>query len=240
MPTLVPAFAYTRVSSSGQQDGHGPKRQLDTITRFARKRFEIAGTFHDAHTGTEVERPAFAEMVAAIKANGVRTIIIESLDRLARELTVQQALLSVLQENGIALYSASTGQNITDDIRDDPMRAAMVQVQGVFAEVEKKLLVRKMKKARDEKRENGGHAEGQLPFGAKEGEKEVIDLVLKLRKPDSLGRQRTLQQVAAELDRREIKPRRGEKWSVASVWQILNKRPSRAKLAKPKRSRRAK
>ena len=226
------AFAYTRVSSTGQDRGHGPKRQLDAITRFAKRRFEIVEVFHDSHTGTEADRPAFTAMVAALKSNGTKTVIIESLDRLARDLAVQMALLAVLQQEGIALFSATTGQNITEDVRDDPMREAMVLVQGVFAQVDKKLLVRKLKKARDEKREDQGWCEGQRPFGEKDGEDKVVALVKKMHAADPLtGRPRnSLAEIAAELDRRGVKPRRGDKWSRTSVWKILERlQPSRAK-----------
>jgi len=47
----------------------------------------------------------------------------------------------------------------------DPMMKAMVQMQAVFAELDKSLLVRKLKKARRLKKQRNGHCEGRKPFG---------------------------------------------------------------------------
>jgi DNA invertase Pin-like site-specific DNA recombinase len=39
------------------------------------------------------ERPAFKEMIATMLANGVRTVIVERLDRLARQYSIQEQML---------------------------------------------------------------------------------------------------------------------------------------------------
>ena len=220
------AFAYIRVSSQGQQDGHGFDRQIDTIGRFAKgARLQVVDTFKDSHTGTEADRPGFSAMVAALKSNGTRTVIIESLDRLARSLSVQIALLSLLEQEGITLLSASTGQDVTADIRDDPMREAMVMMQGVFAQTEKKLLVRKLRKARDKMRATGVQVEGQRPFGAKPGEQETIARILALHaEKNGLGDPKnSLADIAAKLTEEGHKTRRGGKWTRQSVFEILKR-----------------
>ena len=52
-----------------------------------------------------------------------------------------------IYEISIDLYSANTGENVTQAIKDDPVKKAMVQMQGVFAELEKSRLVKKLRKA---------------------------------------------------------------------------------------------
>ena len=42
-----------------------------------------------------------------------------------------------------------TGQDVSEAMQKDPMLKALVQIQGVFAELEKNLLVRKLRRARD-------------------------------------------------------------------------------------------
>ena len=49
-------------------------------------------------TGTEADRPEFNRMLAEILGDGVRTILVESLDRLARDVMVQSLLLSKLAD----------------------------------------------------------------------------------------------------------------------------------------------
>ena len=63
-------------------------------------------------------------------------LLLRSLDRLAREYRIQEQLfdLSWLPK-GINLISANTGENVTRAITADPMKKAMVQMQGIFAEL---------------------------------------------------------------------------------------------------------
>ena len=69
-----------------------------------------------------------------------------------------------LASKGITLIAANTGENVTEAITSDPMRKAMVQMQGVFAELDKSMLVKKLRKARDRKRQETGRCEGPKPF----------------------------------------------------------------------------
>ncbi len=211
MSSKIRAFAYLRVSSSGQVDGHGFERQEDTIRRFAQASgYEVVEIFRDSHTGTEEDRPAFSAMIAAIKANGVRTVLIESLDRLARSLSVQVALLSLLEREEITLRAASTGQDVTADVREDPMREAMVLMQAIFAQTEKKLLVRKLRAARDRKRSETGRCEGVPPFGELDGEADIVREIRRLRRRNpKTGRVRGYGQIAQELDRLGYQTRSG-------------------------------
>ena len=158
----IQANAYLRVSSKGQTKGHGFDRQQDAIRSFAKDNgYDVVGVFTEAMTGTEADRPVFTDMVAGMIANGVKTIIVESLDRLARDLTVQNALLAKLAESGLTLIAANTGDDVTAAISTDPMREAMILVQGVFAQLDKRLLVRKLAKTRQAKREATGRCEGR-------------------------------------------------------------------------------
>ena len=236
--TKTEAFAYLRVSSTGQLDGHGLERQEETIRRFVKGRgYQVVETFRDTHTGTEEDRPAFSEMVAAVRANGVRTVIIESLDRLARSLSVQIALLSLLEREGISLVSASTGQNVTADMREDPMREAMVLMQGIFAQTEKKLLVRKLRKARDAKRAKNGRCEGPRPYGQDRKRPEKTKIIREIRRlrrrSPTTKKQRSYGAIAAALNRQGVpapvrsrgwKRRTQGLWSPSSVRDILRRR----------------
>ena len=216
MASNRPAFSYLRVSSTGQADGHGFDRQRSTIQAHAKGRFRILEEFRDEHTGTEEDRPGFASMLAALKSNGVRVIVIESLDRLARSLSVQIALLSMLERDGITLISASTGQDVTADIREDPMREAMVLIQGIFAQTEKKLLVRKLRRAREAKRAKGERVEGRKPYGPG-----IVAQVRKLRRRKKDGKGWSFARVAAELDRLEIPTKNGNPWAATTVSDLV-------------------
>lgn len=207
------AFAYCRVSGTGQLDGHGLERQEDAARRFARSRdVRIVEVFQDSHTGTEADRPGFTAMLAALRANGTKTVVVESMDRVARSLSVQMALIAALESEGVALLSAATGQDVVAEVRDDPMREAMVLVQGVFAQVDRKMTVRKLRAARDRKREAEGRCEGVKPYGTLPGEDKAMAIIRRGRR----GR-RPWSRIAEELNNAEHRTR-GRKHSPPRPW----------------------
>lgn len=216
------AYAYLRVSSRGQVKGHGFDRQEEAIRAFARAaKVEIVDVYRDAHTGTEAERPAFVEMLAAILGNGVRTIVVESLDRLARDMGVQIALLGELRKRGVSLIAANTGEDVT--ATDDPMREAIISIQGVFAQLDKKLLVRKLRAAREAKRATDGHCEGVKPFGALEGEDAALERILSLRRGNRAHGRMSFAKIAATLNAEGVPTRTGAKWAPAVVYGIVRR-----------------
>ena len=156
--TKKEAVAYCRVSSKGQQkDGTGLDRQEEIITTFAkRKGYKLITIYKEAMTGTDADRPEFTQMLADLLSNGCRVIIIERLDRLARDLGVQLQLVGLLCSKGITLISADTEQDVTAAFSGDPMLKAMIQVQGVFSELDKSILVMKLRKARQAKKARTG------------------------------------------------------------------------------------
>jgi DNA invertase Pin-like site-specific DNA recombinase len=172
-------------------------------------------------------------MVEDLLSNGCRTIVVESLDRFARDLGVQMQLLAYLLSKGLRLISASTGDDVTAAMEDDPMRKAMVQMQGVFSELDKNLTVRKLRKARATKRAKTGRCEGRKPFGHYPGEADTLDTIRTLyRKPHGEVR-RSLQGICDILNGvlpvpGENKPRRfpsrtGAPWSKQVLHLIIKR-----------------
>lgn len=220
----IPAFAYLRVSSKGQIKGHGFDRQADTVSEFAGENgYYVKDTFRDAFTGTEADRPEFNRMVGTILGNGVRTILVESLDRLARDVMVQSLLLAKLAQHGVTLINCVTGEDVTASMSEDPMRKALIQIQSVFSELEKSRLVGKLRKARDAKKAQTGKCEGRKAFGEKPGEPEVIALMRSLRRKRS-GKQMSFAKIAEELNRQNVPTRTGASWQTTTVQNILKRR----------------
>ena len=90
------AFAYLRTSSAtnaGAEKDSG-KRQRAAIAAFAKSAgYQLAGEFNDeAVSGADAidTRPGFAAMLAAIAGNGCKVIIVETANRFARDLIVQE------------------------------------------------------------------------------------------------------------------------------------------------------
>lgn len=207
------AVAYLRVSSSGQVNGHGFDRQLDEVEAYCKSQnIELVGVFKEDVSGTkdETNRPAFQDMVATLLGNGCRTVIVEGLDRLARTLAVQEALCSYLAAKEITLISARTGENVTEALLEDPMRAAMVRMQGVFAQLEKELLVRKLRKAREAKRAKGEKCEGRPSIS--EVNPDVLNLIRTLK-----DAKQSYKAIAAKLNEAGTLSVTGKPWTATNV-----------------------
>lgn len=221
------AVAYLRVSGRGQVDGHGFDRQAETIAAWGKHTgTTITATYREAGvsgSNDESQRPAFAEMVSDLLSNCCRTVVVESLDRFARDLGVQMQLLAYLAAKKITLISASTGDDITAAIEDDPMRKAMVQIQGVFAELDKNTTVRKLRKARERVRAEKGKCEGPKHFGELPGELKTLARIKELsRKPK--GREaRSPGEIARILTAEGLPTRTGKPWSKQAVAGIIKR-----------------
>ena len=170
------------------------------------------------------KRPAFQEMIEEILGNGVRTVIVENLTRLARAYVVQDAIIVYLASKNITLISADTGEDITAAFHGDPMKKAIIQMQAVFSELEKNNLVRKLRKARERKRTAEGRCEGRKPFGDRDGEDQAIALMHRLRrKPIGKAKRMSFTKIAAELEDQGFKTRSGGVWSASTVRDVLNR-----------------
>jgi len=216
------AVAYIRVSGKGQLAGDGFARQLDSVSRFAKdRRVEVIAVYQEeAIPGKtdESERPAFQKMVAELLANGCRTILIERLDRLARLYRMQEQLIFYLASKRIEIISCDTGENVTQAMMGDPMKAALVQMQGIFAELEKKMLVAKLARSRKIIRERTGKCEGPKPFGEKPGEAETLAFILKLAQDGLNGAD-----ITRRLNAQGFRPRKAKQWDQVSVDRIVRR-----------------
>jgi len=218
------AVGYLRVSSKGQVKGHGFARQQDEIKAYAKRHgYEILEWYKEAYTGTEEDRPEFIRMVEDLLSNGCRTIIIECMDRFGRRSMVSEQLLALLIRKDIAMISAMTGQNITEDVQDenDPWKKFIVQIQNNIAELDKRLLVRKLRKAREAKRAKTGRCEGRKPYGYYPEEDEIIKRIKELyRKPHGEKRM-GFRTIARQLNKEGIPTRSGVPWSDTQVKSII-------------------
>ena len=218
------AVGYVRVSGQGQVNGTGFDRQEETIRGFCKKAgMELERIYREAHTGTEANRPVFSQMIEDLLSNGCRTIIVEDASRLARDLSVQLQLLSYLTTKGVTLLNASTGQNVTESMQADPMFKAMIQMQGVFAELEKSMLVKKLKRSRNHVRKEKGRCEGRKPFGYQPEEAEIVKHIMKLYRKPREGKRLGFYQIATKLNEEGLKTRTGKPWHGSTVMQIIQR-----------------
>jgi site-specific DNA recombinase len=213
---LKKAFGYLRVSGDSQVEGDGFPRQRAAITKWAAANdYRIVRWFQEegvSGTAESIDRPSFTEMKEALLANGVRTVIIERLDRIARDVIIQESILKDLTKRGFELISAAE----PDLCSTDPYRSAMRQMLGVFAELDRKTIVLKLRAARERVKAKTGRCEGRKPFGHYEDEVVILQRIKALQSQDS-----NYEHISKTLNAEGIKTRSGGLWYPATVRRIL-------------------
>src|ERR1700674_4039945 len=106
------AFGYVRVSSPGQGAGDrdGIPRQKAAIRKHAAANsIRIVQWFADTVSGKkELEnRPTLQELMTALHGNGTKLVLIEKLDRLARDLMIQESIIADFRRNSFELVSVA-------------------------------------------------------------------------------------------------------------------------------------
>ncbi|ATE52104.1 recombinase family protein [Actinosynnema pretiosum] len=224
--------AYFRVSSTGQLDGYGFDVQRADVKRWAKANgHTIVAEFTDAVTGKfdAPDRPGLTEAVQMVRrpaqADG---IVVGKLDRLARALTVQEAILALVWREGGSVFTAEDGEVQQDD-PDDPMRTAIRQVQGVFAELDRKTVVKRLRDGRKAKAATGRKAVGEYPYGyagqgqgrERDAAPEPAEQAAVRRIVELHGEQKSYRVIAATLDAEGHRPRRAASWSAMSVRNVV-------------------
>lgn len=226
--------AYLRLSSDTQLDGWGIDRQREAITAWAKHAgHTVIAECSDVVTGKAdaVDRPGLTEALAMLrrppKAEG---IVASHLDRFARQLTVQEAIVGLAWRESARVFTAESNEILRDD-PDDPMRTAMRQVQGVFAQLDRATVVKRMRDGRKAKAAAGRKATGSYAYGTKatgegrdrdagprEDEQRAVQFILAQR-----GHGDSYRTIAAALDEAGMSPRRAASWSPMSVRAVVER-----------------
>lgn len=215
---MTKAFAYLRVSGKSQIDGDGFPRQLAAVMAYAGAHgIEVARVFEEegVRGATELEnRPALLSMLEALAENGTKLVLIEKLDRLARDLMVQETIISDLRKRGFEIVSVME----PDLLENDPTRILMRQIFGAIAQYEKAMIVAKLRGARQRMKAKTGRCEGRKPYGLTPEEADTIDRIRELR---SAGY--TFDGIAGLLDSIGVKAPLGSRWHPKSVERIAKR-----------------
>ena len=210
------AYAYLRVSGKGQLEGDGFIRQRQAIEQHAQANgIAIVETFEEQGvSGTKEldDRPALQELLAALKEGEVRLVIIEKLDRLARDLMIQETILSDLMKQGFEVVSVCE----PDLCSADPSRVLVRQIFGAIAQYDRAMTVLKLRGARQRMKAKEGRCEGRKAFGSRPREDMAV-----LRMRELRGAGMAVDKIAAQLNAEGVPSCMGKGWHGMSVSRIL-------------------
>lgn len=251
-----------RVSTAGQAvDGYGLDAQEADGRRWATLQTTPAvrivhmvtdGDSKGGKSGTTLldERPGLMNAVQWIADGKADGIIAPNLDRLARELTVQEAVLSYVWAIGGRVFTADHGEHLEDDV-SDPMRTAMRQMRGVFHQLDRGLIIKRLTEGRAAKGAQGGYAYGSPRFGQRavdneltvdERENAVAEQMERWRDEEGLG----VRAIAARANAEGLPSKRGGRWHPTTVARVLSpqareqarEQAARARAARKEQQRR--
>jgi len=117
-------IGYIRVSSLDQN----PERQLEDIS--------VDRIFTDKASGKDTARPELDQLINFIREGD--TLVVHSMDRLARNLDDLRRLVRNLTERGVRIEFIK--ENLTFSGEATPMANLMLSVMGAFAEFERALI----------------------------------------------------------------------------------------------------
>lgn len=222
-----------RVSTNGQvEHGFGLEVQSGVLRMGAQKLqaqlVHISTDAGESGKGESVDsRTGLLEALSMIRDEEGLGLLVPRLDRLARDLILQEQLIAEVRRLGGEVYSCAPGEDafLRDDAAD-PSRRLIRQVLGAVAEYERSMIRLRLEAGRNRKRASGGYAgHGAPPFGWKSVEGQLVEVPeqqaviarAKQLKEEGL----TLRAIGTALEMEGLPGPRGSRWHLGALQRIL-------------------
>lgn len=223
---MTTAVGYIRVSTREQAlEGYGLEVQERQIRNYARDHnLTLAELYIDAgESGSEGldKRIGLAAALREIEAGRATVLVIPRLDRLARDLLLQETIMAKLRQGGGSVISVAE----PDIDGDDPTRTLVRQVLGAIAQYERTVIRGRMMAGKAAKVAKGGYGGGRPRYGLMAEDKELVEhpeeaaTVLRIRCLREEGY--SLRQIAGTLESEGRRPKIGSKWHPMAVARVL-------------------
>jgi len=220
---------YARVSTGNQKEEKTIAIQEQALKEYAEKNnIELARIFKDdGVSGGLEDRPALAEMFDYLELEenqNIEGVIIFKLDRLARDVRIQENLIYDLQEKrNKKIISLKEPDLDSKDIT----RVLMRQMLGAIAEYEKGVIAMRLKAGRMNKIKNGGFAGGGVALGYRPVDKQLIIAEEDAKTIKTIFylkryKRMSLSGIAKKFNEENIKTARGGLWYAGTIRYILN------------------
>lgn len=142
---------YIRVSTVDQNTSRQEEQlqghQLDSV-------------FTDYASGKDTQRPQLQAMLSGGNLRKGDTLLVHSMDRLARNLDDLRSIVGTLTSRGVAVQFIKEGMTFTGE--DSPMSKLMLSVMGAFAEFERSLIKERQREGIAAAKSRGAYA-GRKP-----------------------------------------------------------------------------
>lgn len=219
------AVAYCRVSTLEQKKkGYGIDIQIRDATLCAERHGFLVEKFYrdEGESGVKEERAELKQLMRDCRAGEVAVVILPSLDRISREVRIAENLFYEFKKLNIKVLIADMPQ-YNGDRKDVLIR----QIMEAIAEENRKEIIERLLKGRQERVRKGMFSGGNLPYGyvRKDGaaviepnETEIVREIFRLDRNQNSG-----SKIAEALTRRGYRLRNGTVWTQRQVCRILQR-----------------
>jgi site-specific DNA recombinase len=219
------AIGYVRVSTSEQaNDGYGLDAQERAIRVYCRDAgMRVVRVERDegesGSNGLET-RHGLAHALAALEAGEAEFLIVKRLDRLARDLLIQETVVGRLRQHGRSVLSVEE----PDASSDDYTRVLVRQVLGAISQYERCVIQARMAAGKAAKAASGGYVGGRPRYGTRAEGRELIQDTDETAIVEFVHRLRagglSYREIASELTREGFRPRTAHQWHSEQVRRI--------------------
>lgn len=222
--------AYVRVSTEKQaEEGLGLEVQEASIRQWAKANgHSVVAMCCDAGVSgaTDLDqRDGLADALERLRARSAQAVVVHRLDRLARDLVVQEQLLAEVWRLGGEVFSTASGEAHLRDDPDDPSRRMIRQILGAVSEYERAMITLRLRRGRAAKAARGGYAYGSPPFGTQARDRALVAQPDEAATVDRMRALRSeglsLREIAAVMGREGRTSKRGGGWHPETVARVL-------------------
>lgn len=218
------AIAYCRVSTDQQAD-HGVSLQAQAERVRAMAVVQGAELLEVIVDGGEsaksMRRPGLQRILGLVEEGGVQAVIVAKLDRLTRSVKDLCSLLDLFEKRKVSLISVAESLDTSS-----AAGRLVITIMGAVSQWEREAIGERTREALRHKGSKGERT-GNLPYGhrlAPDGrhlernpdEQAVLEEIRRLRAQGG-----SLRAIAAALNRRGYRTRRGTAWRLESVARVL-------------------
>jgi site-specific DNA recombinase len=218
------AVAYCRVSTLEQKrEGYGIDIQIRDVRAFAQRQGLLVVRFYkdEAESGAKEDRTQLRRLLQDCRRGRVQRVILPSLDRLSRDVRIAENLFHDFATLGVDVLIADMPTYNGRDRKDVLVR----QIREAIAEENRKEIIERLWKGRQERIRRGLPPGGNAPYGYKRVDRTlvpdpveaaVVKIVFTLARRGS-----TPTAIARTLVRRGFERRNGRPWTRRRVASVL-------------------